>query len=464
MRILDVIRQTTQRAGTEHTRRRDTELFERSTKNWRAVEKPERVLSRMRQLGMHQEVLKLTRGEAFDGLNPLERIIGQSQLMSSFFLPLGAERTRAVGRIVTKNGMGFGTGFLISPRLLMTNNHVLEDEKAAGRARVEFDFVRRFDGSVRATQLFRLLPGEFFITSTTGDDPNLDYTIVAVESVNSQGDELAERGFIPLDAASGKLLVKELANIIQHPGGEPQQIALRDSKVVESSDHFIRYEADTLPGSSGSPVFNDQWQLAALHHSGVPDEVRPGVYRLRDGTEWDTHLPLPYVRQLQLSDNINWISNEGVRISSIIADAHERLKKDPPRLTFFEETICEQPPRLSGRVGIGHRKEVRQPSAAELATGITTQVAQGEVTWTIPLRVTVQLGTDPRLSSRRDTCESQNVLREINELPVDVGVGGPTALLRTTPGLPAQIPTVDSTSRGGRNCHCPDGHNSPLCD
>ncbi|MGL4649089.1 MAG: trypsin-like peptidase domain-containing protein, partial [Caldilineaceae bacterium] len=28
------------------------------------------------------------------------------------------------------------------------------------------------------------------------------------------------------------------------------------------------YLTDTLPGSSGSPCFNDRWEVVALHHSG----------------------------------------------------------------------------------------------------------------------------------------------------------------------------------------------------
>src|SRR2546423_240914 len=401
MDIVDTIQQAIRRAGRGHTRRRDTEVFERVTKNWRAVEKSERVLFRMGQLGMHQESFKLAssmvRGEALNGLNPLERIFGQSQLMSSFFLPLGAERARAVGRIVGKNGAGFGTGFLISPRLLMTNNHVLEDAGSALNSRVEFDFVRRFDGSIGTTQLFQLLPAEFFITSATRGGLNLDYTIVEVEAVNSRGDKLAERGFIPLIAASGKLVVTELANIIQHPGGEPQQVALRDSQVVESLEHFIRYRADTQPGSSGSPVFNDQWQLAALHHSGVPDEVSPGVYRLQDGGEWDTRLLLPHAKKLQLAARINWLSNEGVRISSIVADVQERLKGDEARFALFEEAVREQTPPLTEQIKIGYQDEVRRSEVAPFVPDGVTQAAQGAVTWIIPLRVTVQLGPDLRL-------------------------------------------------------------------
>src|SRR5579885_69298 len=398
MDIVDVIEQTMLRAGRDRTRRRDTAEFKRTTKNWQAVESPERVLSRMQQLGMSGEALSLAssiaRGERFAGFNPLERIIGQSQLMSSFFLSLGAERTRAVGRIVTRSGMGVGTGFLISPRLLMTNNHVIESERIAERSCVEFDYVRRFDGGVGATQRFNLLPGEFFLTSEAHDGLNLDYTIVAVEAANSQGNRLAARGFIPLNVAPGELVVTELANIIQHPGGDLQQVALRDNKVVKWLDHFIHYEADTQPGSSGSPVFNDQWQLAALHHSGVPDEVSPGVYRLMDGGVWDTRLPLPHPAQLQMSARVKWISNEGVQIASIVADARARLAGDVARLALFEEATREQPSPCAADVcrnGAGHAVGAAQEAAARAASGV--------VMLTIPLEVTIRLGPESYLSS-----------------------------------------------------------------
>jgi V8-like Glu-specific endopeptidase len=400
MNVLDAIRQTMRRAGGGLTRRRGTEAFERSTKNWRAVEKAERVLSRMKQLGMHREVWTLAssmaRGERSAGFNPLERIIGQSHLMSSFFLPLGAERARAVGRIVTQRGAGVGTGFLISPQLLMTNNHVIESVGRAARCRVEFDYVRRFDGRIADTQVFDLRPGEFFLTSEDRDGLNLDYTIVAVEAVNARGEELAARGSIPLNVATGEVTLAELANIIQHPGGDPQQVALRDNKVVESLEHFIRYEADTQPGSSGSPVFNDQWQLAALHHSGVPDEVSPGVYRLQDGGEWDTRRRLRYDEELRLSSKIKWVSNEGIRIGSIVADAHARLGGDAARLVLFEEAVHEQAAPLVGRAGAVWQERGGPTNGA--AHEAVATAARGTVTLTIPLRITIELDPDPHVS------------------------------------------------------------------
>ena len=342
MNIFDAIEQTTRRAGRD---RRGTEAFAQATRDWRTVERPERVLRRMEQLGMQEEAFTLAQsmssGNGLIGFNPLERIIGQDQLMSSFFLPLGAERARAVGRIVTQTGVGVGTGFLISSRLLMTNNHVIENAKIAALCRVEFDYVRRFDKGLGPTQLFRLLPGEFFLTSVTRGDLNLDYTIVAVEPVNSRGEELAGRGSIPLVSNLADLTVLEWANIIQHPGGDPQQVALRDNKVVKSLDNFIHYEADTQPGSSGSPVFNDQWQLVALHHSGVPDEVRPKVYRLRNGDEWDRRRSLSYENELQMWARVKWLSNEGVRIDRIIADARSRLGDDATHRALFSEGLRE---------------------------------------------------------------------------------------------------------------------------
>ncbi len=52
--------------------------------------------------------------------------------------------------------------------------------------------------------------------------------------------------------------------IIQHPGGDYKQVALRENKVLsKKSPTVLLYQSDTAPGSSGSPVFNDQWQVRA---------------------------------------------------------------------------------------------------------------------------------------------------------------------------------------------------------
>ena len=77
---------------------------------------------------------------------------------------------------------------------------------------------------------------------------------------------VADWGGLPLRERTVKK--QEAINIIQHPGGGPKQIALYHNVVVYSDERVVQYLTDTLPGSSGSPCFNDAWEVVALHHSG----------------------------------------------------------------------------------------------------------------------------------------------------------------------------------------------------
>ena len=58
-------------------------------------------------------------------------------------------------------------------------------------------------------------------------------------------------------------------NVIGHPKGLDVRISMQDNKVVAHEDPFLRYRTPTDPGSSGSPVFNQAWELVALHHAGA---------------------------------------------------------------------------------------------------------------------------------------------------------------------------------------------------
>ena len=75
--------------------------------------------------------------------------------------------------------------------------------------------------------------------------------------------ELAEFGFNRLTDDEGEGVVGDFVTIVQHPRGEKKQIALRENRIVDVLDSFLHYEADTEPGSSGSPVFDDRWQVSA---------------------------------------------------------------------------------------------------------------------------------------------------------------------------------------------------------
>ena len=69
----------------------------------------------------------------------LERIIGGSNLLGIAFLELGTAVSRTVGRVIVRDRFqvrSFGTGFMISPRLALTNNHVLPDAQSARFSRL----------------------------------------------------------------------------------------------------------------------------------------------------------------------------------------------------------------------------------------------------------------------------------------------------------------------------------------
>ncbi|MCH7497888.1 MAG: trypsin-like peptidase domain-containing protein [Candidatus Marinimicrobia bacterium] len=313
--------------------------------DWRKVETPQRVLHRMAALGLNQLAGSVMGAESVtQGVDSavrvgakvslLERIMEENDLLSVRFLHRGSSLARSVGRVLIRRRgrtIGFGTGFLVSPQLMMTNHHVLDTAGSAAESRIEFDFYERRGGQTGPTVLFDLEPENFFLTSKP-----LDFTLIAVAARAEGGQQRAARGWIPLIAESGKALVGEPVNIIQHPGGAPQQIALRNNQIVDRVEDYLHYVADTEPGSSGSPVFSMQWELAALHHSGVPERDDRGRILLRDQSVWDGS------RDSQ--DRIAWKANEGVRISSIVRAVQAALVDRPARdLGLFEEALGPAP-------------------------------------------------------------------------------------------------------------------------
>lgn len=238
----------------------------------------------------------------------LERIIDESQLTGVAFFERGRRAAQAVGRVVIGSG-GFGTGFMISPRLMMTNNHVIRTTQSAASSVIEFDFARDLAGRLLPRKTFRLQPNVFFRTNAA-----IDYTIVAVEPTNSQQIAVESRGWLHLIRKSGKAILGERLNIIQHPDGQPQMIALRENTLVGIEGFFLHYRTDTRPGSSGSPVLNDQFQVAALHHAGVPARNSSGQLLKKDGSVFRRGVDDPR--------DLRWVANEGARISEIVSSVH----------------------------------------------------------------------------------------------------------------------------------------------
>jgi endonuclease G len=198
-----------------------------------------------------------------------EAVRGTNDFQPAAFLPEGASARRAVARVVlqTSRLSISGTGFLISPELFMTNQHVIGDAAAAAQATVVFDDELDARGQPRPRTIFRLAPERCAIFS---DENDLDYALIALgERVQGEA-ALEELGYCPISFTPDRHRKGMNVNIIQHPEGMPKTIAIRHNLLTARTDTRLLYETDTDFGSSGAPVFNDQWDVVALHHYGAP--------------------------------------------------------------------------------------------------------------------------------------------------------------------------------------------------
>lgn len=185
-----------------------------------------------------------------------ERLTGQrSSLVHVSFLEIGLRRSRSVARIKYRDG-SLATGFLIPGDLLVTNHHVLKQPADAAGAIAQFNHQKTADGRDEEMAEFPLDPEAFFTTSAAED-----CTIVKVS-----GEPSARWGAIELGPM--QIQVDDRVNVIQHPGGDQKQLSFFHNLVMFVGEGRVQYLTDTLPGSSGSPVFDKEWNLVALHHSG----------------------------------------------------------------------------------------------------------------------------------------------------------------------------------------------------
>lgn len=293
----------------------------------------------------------------------LEKVINQPDFLAVRYLEGGHVAQRTVGRVVIRGSdgrvAGYGTGFLVSPHLLLTNHHVLPSADVAAGSTLELDFQRSLDGGPLPVVELRFDPARFFVA-----DRSLDFAVVAVAGAPGS---TAPYGWCRLTDAQGTVVVGECVTIIQHPRGREKEVVLRGNTLVDIPEQVLHYVTDTEPGSSGSPVFNDQWEVIALHHASVPDT--------QAGTPGGGFL------------------NEGIRISRILRHLRAAELDDEGRARVVELGTAPSP---HGRVGGGRPEPaLDERGAGPDADGRLDGRAAGHgaavapVTVQIPLRLTV---------------------------------------------------------------------------
>ena len=259
-----------------------------------------------------------------------EAAVGKKNLVDAGLLALLATYRRAVCKI-TCSGVDFrgldnqwtGTGFLVGPNLLITNNHVLNSEAVAATATVDFEYERGPVDLLSQKPVLRtpkrslqLDPSRLFIT-----DPavgGLDFTFVWIGA-----DAAEEYGYIPMSRASFAGRVFDPVFVIHHPNGELKQVSLDDTELLNVEVDLLLYAADTEGGSSGAPVITRNGKLCGLHHAfrndrGLIEKHSNRATTLEDGT--------PYR-----------VANEGIQLSAIAV----HLERELTRAAANEATIRE---------------------------------------------------------------------------------------------------------------------------
>lgn len=157
-------------------------------------------------------------------------------------------------------GVGYCTGFMISNNLMMTNNHCLNDANGCSRTTAQFNYEK--DGNGNNTQT-----DEYSCESVVETDYTLDYTIMRLSGTPGRTYgwyDLADR-----DPDNG-----EQGFIIQHPGGDRKQASVAPDCALgavtggNGSNSDFKHQCDTLGGSSGAPVFDEDFNVIGLHHFG----------------------------------------------------------------------------------------------------------------------------------------------------------------------------------------------------
>jgi V8-like Glu-specific endopeptidase len=224
----------------------------------------------------------------------LEKVFGEDSFKTYKWYMLGADRCLAVARIGRDSSKGFGTGFLLQgialheslkdELILITNSHVVSNSVYEKALRPE-----------EAIVIFEALDRdqEFKISEIIWSSPSDDLDASVLRFEKSDYEKLKDltknvkiyptAKYLPiLDADNSQRIY-----VIGHPFGGTLQLSFQDNVLLDYQDPKIHYRTPTEGGSSGSPVFNQQWDLIGIHHAGSEEmpclNGKSGTYEANEG-------------------------------------------------------------------------------------------------------------------------------------------------------------------------------------
>jgi S1-C subfamily serine protease len=250
----------------------------------------EHLIRAMRDARPHNaDFIALSDMAGFTAIGPgLEAYLVPGQAASpdavDFRVMLGL-RENAVCRV--EMGTSRGTGILVGPNLVLTNQHVVRtgtDGTLPAPVTCLFDHKRASNGyttptrQVKVTRVLASSPPapEDHQAGEAVDPDRLDYALLELES-DAGNDAIVDgfepRGFVTMEPGVGVPDFDTGIIILQHPLAQPMKVDL--GSVTKVAGTRIWHNAGTTKGSSGAPLFDVQLRLVGLHHAGyAPGEVQ----------------------------------------------------------------------------------------------------------------------------------------------------------------------------------------------
>lgn len=185
------------------------------------------------------------------------------------FLKRAIEQSTSVCRIEIPSRKIMGTGVLIAPNKVLTNYHVFQPSEVDNIDSNAHDAVLKFgcftsdNGDENSGFTLKLDSQKPILRFSKTE--NLDYILLQVEGKITQ-----EKDIKPARWNVNKLPIAKMGiSVLQHPEGDSMKLSISNDGItgVYHDSGLIQYVNQTALGSSGSPCFDEDWYLVALHHA-----------------------------------------------------------------------------------------------------------------------------------------------------------------------------------------------------
>lgn len=219
----------------------------------------------------------------------LQRVVGPKGFETLEWYRTGLQCAATVAAVKERLGLRRGTGFAVragdfgiephAATLLLTNHHVLNSAGLGGRT--DFGNVEIVFSAAKDSPKFSVVK----VIAESPPDTGLDFALLQL-----RGDDMPPAP-LSLCRAVGMPAERPRVYVIGYPLGDVLQFSLQNNELLDHEcDPYgrppiparrrLQYSASTDLGSSGSPVFNDQWECIALHHAGARRDARADAFGL----------------------------------------------------------------------------------------------------------------------------------------------------------------------------------------